>query len=416
MTAGLAMALAQTAAQRAQPDRYIEDVKYLASPALQGRGAGTPGLELAAKYIEKRFKELGLRPAGEANSYRQGFQVTTGAKPGPGNSLEAGDRRLHLNSDYTPLSFSSNGNVQGPVVFAGYGITAPESQYDDYSHLDVKDKIVLVLRYEPKGFRKDSTGKNRAYTHHAGLVSKAINARNHGAKAVVLVNGEVEQNQQDTLIRFGAVSGPENTGILMVQVKNSIADDWLRRANKPLSEVQRERQVVCASRDVRGETTCGCGEGAGYCSECARLSSGAEQGICHHRRALRSPGARRRESHSRLRRWAQYIRARMITRLAPRAFSSWRVCSQAAGLNWREAFCLSHSRERRWAAGVGALGESSDSAARECRGHDQHGHDWAGEWFEAIHRRHGNRGRFRSDVETDRRAVSVQDRLFGGRV
>ena len=73
------------AAKQAQPERYIEDVKFLASPQLQGRGAGTKGLQRAQRYIEDEFKELRLQPAGENNSYRQAFQVTTGAKPGPGN-------------------------------------------------------------------------------------------------------------------------------------------------------------------------------------------------------------------------------------------------------------------------------------------------------------------------------------------
>jgi hypothetical protein len=231
---GLGIGLAQTQEQ-ARPDRYIEHVKYLASPELKGRGAGTPGLQRASEYIADRFREFKLQPAGDSNSYWQAFQVTTGAKPGPDNQLD----RLTLNQDYAPLSFSSNGKVTSPVIFAGYGITATEFQYDDYAHLDVKDKIVLVLRYEPKSFNK-GTGRQRAYTHHASLVSKAINARNHGAKAVVLVNGQTDSKEGDSLIRFGTVSGPENVGILMVQVKNSVADDWLRSSKKSISEMQRQ--------------------------------------------------------------------------------------------------------------------------------------------------------------------------------
>lgn len=237
-TLSLGTVLGETAKQ-AQPERYIEDVKYLASPQLQGRGAGTKGLQRAQRYIENEFKELHLQPAGDNNSYLQPFQVTTGAKPGSGNQLEAAKQRLKLNTDYTPLSFSSNGQVNAPVIFAGYGISASEFQYDDYKGLDVKDKIVLVLRYEPPSFRKDKSGKDRAYSRHASLVSKAINARNHGAKAVVLVNGTPDGNQPDELIRFGAVSGPENAGILMIQVKNPVADEWLKGADKSLGDLQR---------------------------------------------------------------------------------------------------------------------------------------------------------------------------------
>jgi Peptidase family M28/PDZ domain/PA domain len=239
-----AFALAQTA-QQAQPKQYIEHVKHLASPSMEGRGAGTKGLERASKYIADRFREFQLQPAGDNGSFWQAFQVTTGAKPGPDNQLDltkgAEKTRLRLDTDYRPLSFSSNGQIEAPVVFAGYGITAPEFSYDDYSHLDVKDKIVLVLRYEPKHFRKDSGDKEKLHTHHASLVSKAINARNHGAKAVILLNGEADA--EDTLIRFGSISGPDNAGILIVQVKNSVAGKWLEGAKISLSNLQKQIQA-----------------------------------------------------------------------------------------------------------------------------------------------------------------------------
>lgn len=244
------LAAAQPAGQ-AQQQRFVDDVKYLASEDLQGRGAGGKGLERAAKYIEERFKALGLQPAGENGSFRQALQVTTGAKPGGANHLEAitgsNETRLRLNSDFTPLSFSSNGEVTAPVVFAGYGVTAPEFQYDDYSHLDVKNKIVLVLRYEPKSFRKSESGKERVWTHHATLVSKAINARNHGAKGLLLVNGEGTQNGKDTLIRFGSVAGPEDAGVFIAQVTNNVADEWLKQAHKTLSDVQKEIEAKSAA-------------------------------------------------------------------------------------------------------------------------------------------------------------------------
>ncbi|HYI92149.1 MAG TPA: M20/M25/M40 family metallo-hydrolase [Bryobacteraceae bacterium] len=234
-------------AEQASAQRYVDDVKVLAAPEMEGRGAGTKGSERASKYIADRFKEVKLQPAGENKSYWQTFQVTTGAKPGTENHLG----KLKLDTDYTPLSFSSNGQVTAPVVFAGHGITAPEFHHDDYSHLDVKDKIVLVLRYEPKEFQKDKDAKERIYTHHSSLVSKAINARNHGAKAVILANGTVDPSHQDTLIRFGTISGPENVGILMAQVKNSVADEWIKelKAGKPLElamrvDIKREQADV----------------------------------------------------------------------------------------------------------------------------------------------------------------------------
>ena len=123
-----------------------------------------------------------------------------------------------------------------PVVFAGYGATAEEFHYDDYAGLDVKDKIVVVLRYEPSGFAEKSG--NHGLTQHSQLITKAINARNHGAKAVVVLNGKLGDGEEDLLTRFGSVSGPENVGIVMVQVRNTVADSWFQSAGKSLKETQ----------------------------------------------------------------------------------------------------------------------------------------------------------------------------------
>jgi hypothetical protein len=225
-------------AEDAEVQRYLEHVKKLASPEMEGRGAGTAGLERAARYVAAHFKEFGLKPAGESDTYRQGFTVTTDAKPGASNEFvvqsSAGTQALGMQKDFIPLSFSSNGEVKAPVVFAGYGITAPEFKYDDYAHIDVKDKIALVFRYEPKGFIKGNEQKRN--THHAHLVSKAINARNHGAKAVLLVDA----TDNDRLIRFGSVAGPDNAGILMAQMAEGVADQWLKKAGKPLNELEKQ--------------------------------------------------------------------------------------------------------------------------------------------------------------------------------
>jgi len=100
----------------------------------------------------------------------------------------------------------------------------------------VKDKIVLVLRYEPSTFA-EKTG-HQGLTQHSQLITKAINARNHGAKAVVVLNGKLGDGEEDLLTRFGSVSGPEDAGIVLVQVKNTVADTWLQDAGKSLKELQ----------------------------------------------------------------------------------------------------------------------------------------------------------------------------------
>ncbi len=234
-----AIFIAASTVPQSDPTRYLNDVKALASPEMEGRGAGTKGIVRAQHLIEKRYKELHLDPAG-VNGYAQPFTVTTGARLKSDNHavVRAGDSRtdLKIEQDFVPFSFSSSGQVDAPVVFAGYGATADEFHYDDYAGLDVKDKIVVVLRYEPAGFAAKSG--NHGLTQHSQVIIKAINARNHGAKAVVVLNGKLGDGEEDLLTRFGSVSGPENVGIVMVQVKNAAADSWFQSAGKSLKDVQ----------------------------------------------------------------------------------------------------------------------------------------------------------------------------------
>ena len=224
---------------KADAVRYLDTDKTLASPEMEGRGAGTKGIDRAAHLLEQRYQSLGLDPAG-TQGFFQPFTVTTGAKLVSGNDLQedvAGKKKiLKLNEDFVPFSFSSSGQAAAPVVFAGYGVTAAEFGYDDYAGLDVQGKIVVLLRYEPAGFA--AKGGHQGLTQHAALITKAINARNHGAKSVVVINGKLSDGEEDLLTRFGSVSGPENAGVLLVQVKNKIADDWFAAAGKSLAAVQ----------------------------------------------------------------------------------------------------------------------------------------------------------------------------------
>lgn len=239
----LASAAAPVKLGRPEPAAYLDHVKYLASDELQGRGAGTDGLRLAEEYIVKQFEAAGLQPAGENGSYLQPFTVTTGATMGDDNNLvvvsQAGEERLEPGKDYLPLNFSASGAASGGVVFAGYGVTASEHNYDDYFHLPVEGKIVIVMRYEPPSFSEEQSGRrrDRRYSHHAHLASKAINARNHGAKAVILVNGGADD--EDELLKFGSVAGPDDAGILMVQATNAAAEKWFAAAGKSLGDLQK---------------------------------------------------------------------------------------------------------------------------------------------------------------------------------
>ena len=181
----------QAAAPSTPPAAWLlEQVKTLAAPDMEGRASGTTGAERAARHIETELQRLGLRPGGDDGGWRQGFTVPTGIRLGEGNALgivAPSPRALRLGRDFVPLTVSADGGWDGDVVFAGFGITAPDVGWDDYGGLDVRGRLVLVVEGEPR--RADPGGPFRrpdAY-HYAERSHKVINAREHGAAGVLLV-------------------------------------------------------------------------------------------------------------------------------------------------------------------------------------------------------------------------------------
>src|SRR5579863_4865952 len=202
---------AGTATNSFSADKFVESVKFLSSDMLKGRGNGSPELDQAAQYIADHFRADGLKPGGDDGTYLQHFQVTVGAKLGTNDSLTVrrhdASTPLQLGEDYVPLTFSHAGRLESQVVFAGYGITAPEYHYDDYKGLDAKDKLAVVLRHEPQENDDKSVFAGKQLTTHSQIVNKAINARNHGAAGIILVNDTANHpGEPDQLIKFGELA------------------------------------------------------------------------------------------------------------------------------------------------------------------------------------------------------------------
>src|SRR6266404_3091119 len=210
------------------PQVYLEHVKYLASPALKGRATGSPEIEKAAAYIASQFQAFGLKPA-DGKSFELAFPAELGASLGTANAFaysEAGSRQvLREGRDYEPFSFSTNGKFAGLVVFAGYGITAKEYNYDDYAGIDVKDKLVMILRHEPQEHDPKSVFGGKRLTSHATFIDKMMDAKNHGARGVILVNDTpAHAGSEDKLEKLGATGGPRDAGIFFVQMKEETAE------------------------------------------------------------------------------------------------------------------------------------------------------------------------------------------------
>jgi len=237
----LCSASSYAADAKVDPNLYLNDVKYLASPELKGRATGSPELETAARFLAGKYREFGVKPA-DGKSYLQSFPVTTDSKPGPRNRFTFAENghstALQSARDYVPISFSSVGKFSGTVAFAGYGITAPEYRYDDYAGIDVKGKIVLVLRHEPQENDEQSVFAGKALTSHAEIARKASNAKVHGAVAMILIDDHANHpNEPSELMKFGSIEGPRDAGLEIVEVKEALVDTWFKDAGKSLDKL-----------------------------------------------------------------------------------------------------------------------------------------------------------------------------------
>ena len=219
-------------------EEIIEHIRYLASDQLQGRKAGTEGCEKAAEYIAFHFKKAGLIPLGGDGTYFQNFSFTSGVKLGDSNSMtvDIGERKLDLQvgKDFLPISFSSDGELRGGLVFAGYGISSKQLNYDDYAGIDVKDKIVLVLRYTPEGNNRKSP-----FYKYASLRYKAINAGEKGAKGIIFTT-PLSQKEEEGLggIRFDGSFA--DSGVHAIILKREIAQEVLKTAGKDMKTLEQK--------------------------------------------------------------------------------------------------------------------------------------------------------------------------------
>jgi aminopeptidase YwaD len=249
-----AVHLIATNRSRALPDitadRLAAHLKYLSSDELVGRLAGTPGAEKAAEYIAREFKSYGLRAEGERGGYLQSFTFVSGVRLGNANRAEVfydkslgrtasqeafyGDRQLRLGTEFMPAAFSQNGTFRGSVSFVGYGISAPELDYDDYQGLEVKEKFVFVLRHGPEGDDIHSKfGKYHALRH------KALNAREKGARGIVYIDDGADFSKS-TLSRLRYDNSFADSGIAAFAISRPLAREIFLAAGVDLEALQKQ--------------------------------------------------------------------------------------------------------------------------------------------------------------------------------
>lgn len=176
-----ALALAQML-PTIRPQSIRAHLEYLADDALEGRRTGTRGHELAALYVRAWFLSLGLTGGVKDSRFFQPVALRRTEVDPTATSLRIAGTRLRYNRDFILFDTHAHetGALSAPVVFAGYGVTAPEFHYDDYAGLDVKGKIVAVLFFEaPPSFPPTE----RAFYMDPEV--KHETAREHGAAGII---------------------------------------------------------------------------------------------------------------------------------------------------------------------------------------------------------------------------------------
>jgi hypothetical protein len=212
--------------------------RALTAPELEGRGVGTAGLERAADLVEGWMRSCRLRPAGDDGGWSQWFEVTTGAEASRPTSLALRGSTLGAGRDFQPLGFSSNATLTAPVVFAGYGITAPGYDYDDYAGLEARGRIVVVLSNEPGEMDSTSRFDGSVNTPFAELRTKAINAREHGAAGMLVVNGPRYHAGEPVRAPSADGQGYMTSGLAAGWVSDSLGEALLRDAGTTLLAAQ----------------------------------------------------------------------------------------------------------------------------------------------------------------------------------
>lgn len=220
-------------------------VVYLASDKLEGRETGKPGAQKASEYIANQLELAGIEPFGDDDTFFNKFEFNAGAKIVPEQnslkvSLHIKDRVpvstvFEVEKGFRPLAFSANGEIDGQVVFGGYGLALPQEGgglSDPYGGVNVSNKVVMVLRYAPENVEPTRKAELNRY---AGLYYKAKIAQQRGAKAVLFVTGPNSPNAGEL---FGMSGDSSLGGMIAASISDAVAAELLSPGELSLKELQ----------------------------------------------------------------------------------------------------------------------------------------------------------------------------------
>lgn len=178
--------------------RMLADLEFLTSPPLQGRASLDRGADAAAWFLAAEMRKAGLKPAA-GSSYMQEFRLVPVRVDRDRSSVtvrrNGSERAFNAGSVFFPDPLREVNLQSLDLVFAGYGITAPEFGYDDYAGIDVKGKAVLVFDHEPDEDNPESVFHGTGFTLHGNTWTKTWNAERHGAAALLVVSQPVNKHR-----------------------------------------------------------------------------------------------------------------------------------------------------------------------------------------------------------------------------
>lgn len=220
-------------------DAFLAHMEVLGHDAMAGRRPGTPGYDSAAAYVIREARALGLEPGGVGGTYRQPITFRQATVDPQSAALSVGGTEFEYAADFalSARSLSSETDLRAPLVFAGFGISAPDLDYDDLEGIDIEGKLVLVLAGAPDNFG------SLERTVLSSAVARDLDLIDRGAAGVIEVQlgGETVRPSRRPRVRYlpPPSAGSTDTEELAVSitVPERVAAAWLRGAGRDLTEM-----------------------------------------------------------------------------------------------------------------------------------------------------------------------------------
>jgi len=212
----------------------LKNVKILTSPEFDGRLSGSEGYNKAAQFVANKFSELGLKPVGD-EKYFQYLNVEYNKIESPAvfKAIVGADTiNYEIGKDFVLRGFTGSNSFTLPVVFCGYGISRPDLKYDDYAGVNVKNKIVMVFKQNPK-WKIDEKDWGTNYPREKSLVAKK-----HGARGILFISLPNDKDPQPLIGSVLHGDGEQPVDFPQIHISLISANQLLSRTGFTISDCQ----------------------------------------------------------------------------------------------------------------------------------------------------------------------------------